>query len=303
MSSPPPPPPTTTTTTTYHHTYWCQECDMSVLLSPPPPQPNSTHPPLPPSPPPPRCPDCQTCILERMDVFPLIGDPPQNDLYHLPISPSPPNNFATRDNFLVNRPYLQRLIHHLSNVEYDPPTITPGLARASKNAIASLIMIVVNGDLVENCPICKDQFGVGIVANELPCGHLFHNECIVPWLEINNTCPLCRFRLESEEEELGGGDGLGGSEVMRLDELLDDDDDDNYENELRQLMRIERGGWNRNNEGIGEGGTITFSPTPIVEAGTSWVVDRENSVEGVLGWPNVGEREVGTSDVENVVRA
>ena len=37
----------------------------------------------------------------------------------------------------------------------------------------------------------------------LECDHCFHAPCIVPWLELHGTCPVCR-------KELGGGGGAGG---------------------------------------------------------------------------------------------
>ncbi|KAI3682798.1 hypothetical protein L1987_83050 [Smallanthus sonchifolius] len=64
------------------------------------------------------------------------------------------------------------------------------------------------------CVICKDNVGVGGVVNQLPCGHVYHHSCIVPWLNARNTCPLCRYELptdykdrshqESEVEVQGG---------------------------------------------------------------------------------------------------
>jgi Ring finger domain len=29
----------------------------------------------------------------------------------------------------------------------------------------------------------------------LPCGHKFHNECLIPWLKLQRTCPHCRHEL------------------------------------------------------------------------------------------------------------
>lgn len=33
----------------------------------------------------------------------------------------------------------------------------------------------------------------------LPCRHSFHSECIIPWLNRTNTCPLCRFELKTDD--------------------------------------------------------------------------------------------------------
>ncbi|KAM7528835.1 hypothetical protein LguiB_032245 [Lonicera macranthoides] len=45
------------------------------------------------------------------------------------------------------------------------------------------------------CAICKDEFTAEDKINMLPCKHYFHVECIVPWMNLNTTCPLCRYKL------------------------------------------------------------------------------------------------------------
>lgn len=33
------------------------------------------------------------------------------------------------------------------------------------------------------CPVCKEDYKADESVRQLPCEHLFHNDCIVPWLE------------------------------------------------------------------------------------------------------------------------
>ncbi|KAF5837924.1 hypothetical protein DUNSADRAFT_3701, partial [Dunaliella salina] len=52
----------------------------------------------------------------------------------------------------------------------------------------------------EPCSVCLSLFGAGEVAVELPCGHDFHEGCILPWLQDHHTCPTCRGPLPLEDE-------------------------------------------------------------------------------------------------------
>lgn len=52
------------------------------------------------------------------------------------------------------------------------------------------------------CPICTDAFVIGQDLRVLPCNHMFHPDCIDPWLvNVSGTCPLCRIDLNPPQEE------------------------------------------------------------------------------------------------------
>ncbi|CDH59532.1 hypothetical protein RO3G_03024 [Lichtheimia corymbifera JMRC:FSU:9682] len=73
---------------------------------------------------------------------------------------------------------------------------------ASERFIRSLPGIKADQlDSEETCIICKDNLKTSDQpVTKMPCGHYFDRECLVPWLQLHNTCPLCRFEVETEEK-------------------------------------------------------------------------------------------------------
>lgn len=51
------------------------------------------------------------------------------------------------------------------------------------------------------CSICLTEVNEGQDTILLPCGHMFHDECVTKWLKIHNTCPLCRFELPTDNAD------------------------------------------------------------------------------------------------------
>lgn len=46
----------------------------------------------------------------------------------------------------------------------------------------------------DRCPICLENVKKFITT---VCNHKFCNECFIPWIEQNDTCPVCRYNLIS----------------------------------------------------------------------------------------------------------
>ncbi|XP_022726441.1 E3 ubiquitin protein ligase RIE1-like [Durio zibethinus] len=45
------------------------------------------------------------------------------------------------------------------------------------------------------CCICLSSYEDGVDLHALPCNHHFHSTCIVKWLKMNATCPLCKYNI------------------------------------------------------------------------------------------------------------
>mmetsp|Transcript_25899 Transcript_25899/g.62389 ORF Transcript_25899/g.62389 Transcript_25899/m.62389 type:complete len:316 (-) Transcript_25899:371-1318(-) len=54
--------------------------------------------------------------------------------------------------------------------------------------------------LSDRCTVCQENYQVGDKITCLPCDHKFHKDCVVSWLKHRNSCPLCRFKFETELE-------------------------------------------------------------------------------------------------------
>jgi hypothetical protein len=50
-----------------------------------------------------------------------------------------------------------------------------------------------------NCAVCCNDIKLGDKAQLIPCGHMFHPECIKPWFMQHNTCPICRYELPTDD--------------------------------------------------------------------------------------------------------
>ncbi|PAN23830.1 hypothetical protein PAHAL_4G121600 [Panicum hallii] len=53
--------------------------------------------------------------------------------------------------------------------------------------------VTSRGEEAATCSVCLGAFQTGETVRLLPvCLHLYHAECIDPWLDAHSTCPICR---------------------------------------------------------------------------------------------------------------
>lgn len=78
------------------------------------------------------------------------------------------------------------------------------------------------------CSVCESNITKDDIIVCLPCKHLFHPECIIPWLKLvcgelleykeqHNTCPDCRASLpemNSDEEDDEDENDRNNSELV-----------------------------------------------------------------------------------------
>mmetsp|Transcript_39219 Transcript_39219/g.61133 ORF Transcript_39219/g.61133 Transcript_39219/m.61133 type:complete len:216 (-) Transcript_39219:1040-1687(-) len=66
---------------------------------------------------------------------------------------------------------------------------------ASKKATAKLKEISYTGPSVlkgqdSTCVVCSEEYQKGDKLQQMPCSHMFHTDCLTPWLKSTNSCPV-----------------------------------------------------------------------------------------------------------------
>ncbi|KAL4587700.1 hypothetical protein LXL04_000574 [Taraxacum kok-saghyz] len=114
------------------------------------------------------------------------------------LQPLPP----TMSEFLMGSGFA-RLLDQLSQIEMNGLG-RPGHPPASKAAIESMPMVEISEVHVStesHCAVCKEAFVLRAEAREMPCKHIYHSDCILPWLALRNSCPVCRHELPTDSTD------------------------------------------------------------------------------------------------------
>ncbi|KAK9130631.1 hypothetical protein Sjap_011118 [Stephania japonica] len=112
---------------------------------------------------------------------------------------APENTFSGNIGDYIDTSGLEQLLEQLA------ASVLPhrGAPPASASFVDSLPCVVVTEEHVKDnliCAVCKDPLSVGVIVKRLPCTHLYHPPCILPWLNARNSCPLCRYELPTDNK-------------------------------------------------------------------------------------------------------
>jgi hypothetical protein len=100
---------------------------------------------------------------------------------------------------------MMLIVHHFSNGLIIHQLILPALSdstqdyAASSSAIQQLFTLPLTDQQRahrSDCPICLNPFEKE--AKFMPCGHYFHEDCLLTWLQQHHTCPDCRYELDTD---------------------------------------------------------------------------------------------------------
>ncbi|KAG8052631.1 hypothetical protein GUJ93_ZPchr0001g29630 [Zizania palustris] len=108
---------------------------------------------------------------------------------------------------------MQQLAESDASRQGTPPT--------KKEAVDAMPTVEVTGDSAAACAVCLEDYAAGEGAREMPCRHRFHAKCIVPWLEMHSSCPICRFQLPADDDHkgaCGSGTHNNGNDTVSADD-------------------------------------------------------------------------------------
>ncbi|DBB00685.1 TPA: hypothetical protein ACH3X3_002358 [Trebouxia sp. C0006] len=117
-----------------------------------------------------------------------------------------PNAQQQADHQAYTQRLEEALIASLADAEGANPAA--GAPPASKHAVKSLVREKLSGERLQQlggagtqCAVCREDLQVGEEVQIMPCNsnHVYHPNCLAPWLKAHNSCPVCRFELPTDD--------------------------------------------------------------------------------------------------------
>ena len=120
---------------------------------------------------------------------------------------NPDNPLVQLVSSLINSQYENEEIEQILNYVMNNDENKYGSPPAAKSEINKLKKYTLSQENLDSfgcensCPVCKEDFEIGNKMMDLPCKHYFHEECLMPWLNQHDSCPICRFELKTDDPD------------------------------------------------------------------------------------------------------
>ncbi|EOY04374.1 RING/U-box superfamily protein, putative isoform 1 [Theobroma cacao] len=185
-------------------------------------------------------------------------------------------------NFRRSRAGFEQLLDHLAETDGSRRGAPP----ASASFVNNLPRVIVSDEHEKHdglaCAICKDVLPIGTEVNQLPCFHVYHPSCILPWLSARNSCPLCRYELPTDDKDYEEGkqhinQSVEIHQIQQQDASEDSSSDDSDEAEADEACEL---GPCRLQEEPHVDPTISSSAR---EGGRDWLFRAAAPLAGILG--------------------
>lgn len=115
--------------------------------------------------------------------------------YHVTQDNQPPVLVYTNpQDYIWGQSSFDAVVTHVLN-QLDGTAGPPPLPKKQIDKIPTTAVTQSEVDSKMQCSVCWEVFKLSEPVKQLPCQHLYHAPCILPWLELHGTCPICRQNL------------------------------------------------------------------------------------------------------------
>ncbi|XP_953558.1 uncharacterized protein TA09745 [Theileria annulata] len=119
-----------------------------------------------------------------------------------------PEDFSRVFSTFISDPFNNQSLNQVLQFIMQSDPNRYGSPPASREFINNLKVHTLNEELAkeyESCSICTEEFQQGdqvhwLTDNKDLCKHVYHVNCIIPWLKRRNSCPVCRFEVPTDDE-------------------------------------------------------------------------------------------------------
>ena len=141
------------------------------------------------------CVNCRSELIEELNGAPAADDPRTFRAQTETTRPAQMPVFytvLTTHFFQPPELDLERRIQAILNFINGHTGVHSGVQPASQSQIQGLQTVPGAEAAGKDCPICQEELTREGSYKKMPCGHVYHEQCLTRWLQIHNSCPVCR---------------------------------------------------------------------------------------------------------------